>query len=464
MPRNISNQPLAVVAFVASLLLWAAVGHGQGVGPTPPQSIAVACSQLPALTGDVTTVGADCATTLAKIQGTAITGTTGSGKVLLQTSPSLVTPALGIATGTSLALGGATLGSNVFAATGHLLLEGVTSTGATGTGLLVFGTSPSLTTPALGVATATSLAIGGATIGSNGLAVTGHLLLEGVTSTGATGTNLLVFGTSPTLVTPVLGVATATSLAIGGATIGSNGLAVTGHLLLEGVTSTGATGTNLLVFATSPTLTTPVLGVATATSINGNTLTTGSWTLTGAASKTLTFSNTVTLTATDGSTLAIGGGGTLGTAAYASAGTLPATGSATIPAVGFLGTTLSASVAVGSPISLTNNTAANVTSITPPAGNWLVFGQVQMNAGGGTTSTLKMAWINTVTAATPSSSAFPLTILQPATFATSGYDVLPLTPYYFSTAGGVPIYLGAQSTFAVSTMIAFGYIYAIKMP
>jgi hypothetical protein len=36
------------------------------------------------------------------------------------------------------------------------------------------------------------------------LGVTGHVTLEGVTSTGATGTNLLVFGTSPTIVTPTI--------------------------------------------------------------------------------------------------------------------------------------------------------------------------------------------------------------------------------------------------------------------
>lgn len=83
----------------------------------------------------------------------------------------------------------------------------------TGSGTVVaMQTSPSLITPALGVATATSLAIGGATIGANGLAVTGHILLEGVTSTGATGTGKFVFDGSPTLVTPVLGVATVTSI------------------------------------------------------------------------------------------------------------------------------------------------------------------------------------------------------------------------------------------------------------
>jgi hypothetical protein len=46
-----------------------------------------------------------------------------------------------------------------------------------------------------------------------------------------------------------------------------------------------------------------VLGVATATSINGNTLTTGTYTLTGAAAKTLTFSNSLTLAGTDATTL-----------------------------------------------------------------------------------------------------------------------------------------------------------------
>jgi hypothetical protein len=51
----------------------------------------------------------------------------------------------------------------------------------TGTGTVVaMQTSPSLITPALGVATATSLAINGATIGANALAVTGSSLFGGV--------------------------------------------------------------------------------------------------------------------------------------------------------------------------------------------------------------------------------------------------------------------------------------------
>jgi hypothetical protein len=66
------------------------------------------------------------------------------------------------------------------------------------------------------------------------------------------------------------------------------------------VTSTG-TGSNVL--ATSPTLVTPVLGVATCTSLNGNTFTTGTYTLTGVAGKTLTFNKSLTLDGTDATTM-----------------------------------------------------------------------------------------------------------------------------------------------------------------
>jgi hypothetical protein len=53
---------------------------------------------------------------------------------------------------------------------------------------------------------------------------------------------------------------------------------------------------------TSPVLTTPSLGVATATSINGNAITTGTGTLTLGAGKTTTFDHTSTFTTTDAQT------------------------------------------------------------------------------------------------------------------------------------------------------------------
>lgn len=66
--------------------------------------------------------------------------------------------------------------------------------------------------------------------------------------TGETGSGALVFATSPTLVTPALGVATATSIAVGGATLGTDAVAVTGNI----TTSTlniggGALGTDVFL-------------------------------------------------------------------------------------------------------------------------------------------------------------------------------------------------------------------------
>jgi hypothetical protein len=63
------------------------------------------------------------------------------------------------------------------------------------------------------------------------------------------------------------------------------------------------TGSGDVVRANSPTLVTPDLGEATATTINGNTITTGTGTLTIAAGKTLTVSNTLTLAGIDGTTM-----------------------------------------------------------------------------------------------------------------------------------------------------------------
>lgn len=84
-------------------------------------------------------------------------------------------------------------------------------------------------------------------------------------------------------------------------TLGATSVTSTGTQLNYLNAATGTTGTTStnLVFSTSPTLVTPVLGVATATSINGNTFTTGTYTLTGAAGKTLTFNNSLTLAGTD---------------------------------------------------------------------------------------------------------------------------------------------------------------------
>lgn len=111
----------------------------------------------------------------------------------------------------------------------------------TGTGALVFATSPTFVTPVLGVASATSMALaspqtvpnGGTGVGTlTGLALgNGTSAFSAVTTSAGisgaisdeTGTGALVFANTPTLVTPVIGVATGTSLSLSSALTISNG-------------------------------------------------------------------------------------------------------------------------------------------------------------------------------------------------------------------------------------------------
>lgn len=99
---------------------------------------------------------------------------------------------------------------------GHLKVEGVQSTGATGTGKLVFDTDP---------------------------VISGHPTIEGVTSTGATGSGMLVFRTSPTLVTPNLGTPSAINCAnatnvTSSSTVGYSGTVTTASLVGKTITIT----------------------------------------------------------------------------------------------------------------------------------------------------------------------------------------------------------------------------------
>ena len=88
----------------------------------------------------------------------------------------------------------------------------------------------------------------------------------------------------------------------------------TGNVLkINGTTVSAVTGSGSVVLATSPTLTTPVLGVATATSINGLAISTSTGTLTIANGSTLATSgaNSITLTSTGATNVTLPTSGTL---------------------------------------------------------------------------------------------------------------------------------------------------------
>jgi len=191
------------------------------------------------------------------------------------------------------------LSNNTLTATSSQLATAITD--ETGSGSLVFATSPTLVTPVLGVATATSI---------NKLAITAPT--TSATLTIADGKTLTVSNTLTFTGTDTSSVAFSTGGTVAYTANKLNVFAATTSSELAGVIS-DETGSGSLVFATSPTLVTPVLGVATATSINKLAITapTTSATLTIADGKTLTVSNTLTFTGTDTSSVAFGTGGTV---------------------------------------------------------------------------------------------------------------------------------------------------------
>ena len=154
--------------------------------------------------------------------GTGGTTSTGSGAVVLATSPTLVTPALGTpsaavltnATGLPIATGVSGLGANVatFLATPSSDNLRTAVSDETGSGALVFATSPTLVTPALGTpASATLTNATGLPIatGVSGLGTGVATFLATPSSanlrsalTDETGTGAAVFATSPTLSGP----------------------------------------------------------------------------------------------------------------------------------------------------------------------------------------------------------------------------------------------------------------------
>ena len=175
--------------------------------------------------------------------GTGVTSSTGTGNVVLSNSPTLVTPALGTpASGVATNLTGLPISTGVSGlGTGIATLLATPSsanlasaiTDETGSGSLVFATSPTLVTPALGTpsalvgtnitGTASGLTAGNVTTNAN---LTGAVTSVGnATSLGSftsaqllgaltdeTGTGANVFATSPTLVTPILGTPTSATL------------------------------------------------------------------------------------------------------------------------------------------------------------------------------------------------------------------------------------------------------------
>lgn len=327
------------------------------------------------------------------------------------------------------------------------------------------------------------------------------------------GTNISITGTSPAIVSTISNPNFSTSV-------------TTPSLILNGSAISGPpTGTGVVVAQNTPTLITPILGVATSTTINKVTITqpaTGATltipdtvVLTGpAASGTaMTLGNTETVTGvkTYGSAGAVGrfkiagttSGSTIVDATAVASGTLtlpaatdtlvgratvdslsnktlvsPNIGNATASSLTFSPTTngvvgtptnndaittyvgeyVFSNILVGSAVPLVTGTAKDVTTISLGAGDWDVWGNVVFGPAGTTTQSANIAWISTTANTLPvppnfgSYSQFSVNVAAGLTVGLQAGQIR------LSLSGTTTVSLGCLANFAVSTNTAYGFL------
>ena len=176
----------------------------------------------------------------------------------------------------------------------------------------------------------------------------------------------------------------------------------------------GVTGSSKFVGSTSPTLITPILGSATATS--------------------LAFSPTT--------------GGIVGTTVADSA------------ASGYVGEVISSTILAASAISLSNGVNANITSISLTAGDWDVYGNVYFICAGSTILLIAACTISTVSVTSNDSAYLFQTFPNPIAGNSTGI-VAPTRRINISST--TTIYLVSGQTFSTSTLTGCGSIYARRM-
>jgi hypothetical protein len=130
---------------------------------------------------------------------------------------------------------------------------------------------------------------------------------------------------------------------------------------------------------------------------------------------------------------------------------------------GIVGQVVQSTLAVASAVSLTTATAATVTSISLPAGEWYVNGQVDYRAAATTSITILTQGISTTAATLGAQDTFSRNV-STAFVPTASNDVgLPIRGQALSLTATTTVYLVANATFTLNTLSAYGTIQARRV-
>lgn len=223
----------------------------------------------------------------------------------------------------------------------------------------------------------------------------------------------------------------------------------------------GTTGTGNFVGSTSPTIVTPV--IAQINDINGNTEI--AFISTPSAVNYINISNSASTVAPQVSALGADSNIALNMVGKGTSGVIAQGRSTnTNPPSGYIGEFSSSNIVAGFAISLSTNTAASITSLSLTAGDWNIWGAIAFQSGLTTNITQMISAISNANNTLPST-VIGVDYNQSINNYTS--FVPGITTFSFPVAEGrvsfsstTSIYLIAQATFTVSTLIAYGCLYA----
>lgn len=133
-------------------------------------------------------------------------------------------------------------------------------------------------------------------------------------------------------------------------------------------------------------------------------------------------------------------------------------------AAGDVGEVQTESVVLGSAVSLTTATPANVTSKALTAGEWIVFGAMTFNPNAATNVTALNASLNTTSATSSLVPGQRWRQTFPGGSVLGGvYGGAMIGPFRISTTGTPTVYLVAEADFTVNTLAAYGILYAWRV-